>query len=316
MAETSNKFLSKLKRIGLEIFAFLTSKIFIKNFVGILGMLAVFFFFTSMWLKCYTDHGEILHMDTFKGLHLDDAKELAEQNNYTLVVDSISNTKIKPLTIIKQHPKPNAPVKENRTVYITVVKQARDMKRAPTLVGNNEDFNIYRKQLERGGLKARKIEEKYSRLEPNTILEILHNGDTLTDQLMDGEKLEFPEGTELQFIVSKKGIDNVEVPDIMCKTFREAQFILENNDLNFGSIIRDQTVTNKGNAYIWKQEPQIGSLRFGAQVDVWITQNFPDGCDGLLNPLEAPREEATTPPPVAPVDTTSIEDDEEEDFNN
>ena len=310
MTETPNKFVSKLKRIGLEIFAFLTSKNFIKNFVGILGMFTLFFFFTSMWLKCYTDHGEVLHMDTFEGLHLDDAQELAEQNNYSLVVDSMSLPKAKPLTIIKQHPKPNAPVKENRTVYITVVKQSRDKKIPPALVGNNEDYNVYKKQLERGGLKARLIQEKYSRLSPNTILEIIHDGDTITEQLMDGEKLEFPEGTELQFIVSKRGDDNVNVPDIMCKTYKEAQFILENSNLNFGSIIRDQTVTNKNKAYIWKQEPQTGSLQFGAQVDVWITQNFPDGCDGLLNPVEAPREKD-----VPENDEEDEDEDEDEEFN-
>ena len=307
MEKTPNKFISKLKRIGLEIFAFLSSKTFIKNFVGILGMMTIFFFFTSMWLKCYTDHGEVLHMDNFTGLNLYDAQELAKQNNYTLVVDSISLTTAKPLTVTKQHPKANAPVKENRTVYITVVKQSRDMKGAPALVGNNEDYNVYKKQLERGGLKAERIQDKYSRLAPNTILEILYQGDTITEQLMDGDKLKFPEGSTLQFIVSKRGDDNVNVPDIMCKTYKEAQFILENSNLNFGSIIRDQTVTNKRKAYIWKQEPQIGSLRFGAQIDVWITQNFPDGCDGLLNPVEAPREEE---------DTSQDEDEEDEEFNN
>ena len=291
MEKTPNKFVTKLKRISLEIFAFLTSKTFIKNFAGILGMFTLLFFFTSMWLKCYTDHGEVLHMDNFEGLNLYDAQELAKQNKYALVVDSISLPFAKPLTVTKQHPKPNSPVKENRTVYITVVKESRDMKRAPALVGNNEDYNIYKKQLERGGLKARMIQEKYSRLSPNTILEIMHDGDTITEQLMDGDLLKFPEGTELQFIVSKRGDDNVNVPDIMCKTYKEAQFILENSNLNFGSIIRDQTVTNKRKAYIWKQEPQMGSLRFGAQIDVWITQNFPDGCDGLLNPVEAPQEE-------------------------
>jgi len=167
MTETSNKFVAKLKHIGLEIFAFLTSKIFIKNLAGILGMLTFLFFFTSYWLKCYTDHGEVLHMDNFEGLNLYDAEELAKQNNYSLVVDSISLTDRKPLTVIKQNPKPNAPVKENRTVYITVVKQSRDMKSPPALVGNNEDFNIYKKQLERGGLRARLIFMKMILLQKN-----------------------------------------------------------------------------------------------------------------------------------------------------
>jgi len=121
---------------------------------------------------------------------------------------------------------------------------------------------------------------------------------------MDGEKLLYPEGSELSFIVSKRSSDNVRVPDILCKTYREAQFILENSNLNFGSIIKDQTVTDKNSAYIWKQEPQTGSLRFGAQVDVWVTQNFPDDCDGLLNPLEGDT----------PEEDTNEEEEENEEF--
>jgi len=286
MEETSNKFVSKLKQFGLEVFAFLTSKTFIKNFVGILGMFAFLFFFTSMWLKCYTDHGEVLHMDTFTGLNLYDAQELAQQNNFTLVVDSVSRTGVKPLTVMKQHPKPNAPVKENRTVYVTVVKRIMDKKSIPKLV--------------------------VDKTEPGTILDVIYKGDTITEKIRE-KSLKFPEGSELEFIISKRSNDNVNVPDIMCKTYKEAQFILENRNLNFGSIIRDQTVVDKNRAYIWKQEPQIGSLQFGANVNVWITQNFPDGCDGLLNPVEAPREEEVVPPP--PVDTTNVQDDEDEEFN-
>ena len=308
MEESSNKFVSKLKHFGLEIFAFLTSKTFIKNFVGILGMFTALFFFTSMWLKCYTDHGEVLHMDTFEGLNLYDAQELAHQNNYTLVVDSISMPKMKPLTITKQHPKPNAPVKENRTVYVTVVKRVKDQKSIPKLTGSREEFNQFKKLLKQVGIRATVLQEKFDRSEPGTILEVLYQGDTITNEIRE-KPLMFPEGSELEFIISKRSDDNVNVPDIMCKTYREAQFILENRDLNFGSIIKDQTVVDKNKAYIWKQEPQLGSLPFGANVNIWITQNFPDGCDGLLNPVEAPRDDASD-------NSSGIEEDEDEEFNN
>ena len=75
MKENLSKIWEKIKHFGLEVFAFVTSKIFIKNFAGVIGMLIVLFFFTTTWLKCYTNHGEAIHMTNYVGKNLLDVKD-------------------------------------------------------------------------------------------------------------------------------------------------------------------------------------------------------------------------------------------------
>ena len=292
MKEILDKILEKLKHFGLEVAAFFSSRIFIKNFVGILGLFIVLFFFTSRWLKCYTNNGEVLQMDNFEGMNLLDAYELADKKGFKIEVDSVPLQDVDPLTVFKQHPKPNAPVKENRTVYLTVVQISKDPKTPPTLRGNNEDFDTYRRSLIRIGLYAKDIQRKYSRLAPNTILEVLYNGDTITDELRDGKFGPIPEGSTLEFIISEKGegAGNVAVPNLVCKTYGEAKLILESIHLTL-SAMSDQTVKDKNSAFIWRQIPEKGTLDFGEPINLWLTQNIPDDCDELGNPLEAPKNE-------------------------
>lgn len=295
MKENLSKVWEKVKHFGLEVFAFITSKVFIKNFAGVVGMLIVLFFFTTTWLKCYTNHGEAIHMTNYVGKNLLDVKNEAKKKGFQIVVDSVGNTdgnkSLPPLTVLDQDPKPDALVKEKRTVYLTVKKAGFEFAELPELDGSNESFDVYRKQLMLKGINYTSLYRVDSRVSENTILDIEYKGETITNQVRDGEYDKIPKysKTPLTIVISKKGYGNTNVPNIICKTLSEAKLILESSNLTI-NFEADQTVVDKDNAYVWLQNPAAGSsIRFGEQVKLRLTQNLPDNCDDAINELEAPR---------------------------
>ena len=292
MKDTFAKLWEKIKYFALEVWAFISSKIFLKNFAGILGMALLFLFITTTWLRCYTNHGEALHMANFEGMNLLDVKEKAKKQKFDIVVDSVDMEELAPLTIIEQDPRPDALVKAGRTVYLRVQQVRRDMVQIPQLDGQNESYDVYRKQIKRAKLIPTSTSKINSRLASNTVLDIIYKGETITDQVRDGTFQKVPHGSKLTIVVSERGYGNTRVPELICKTYNEAKLILENFNLNIGTIDYDQTITDKYSSYVWLQDPQAGStIRYGEQVRLRMTQNLPDECEGSLNEVEAPRED-------------------------
>ncbi len=296
MKENLSKIWEKIKHFSLEVFAFITSKVFIKNFAGVIGMLIVLFFFTTTWLKCYTNHGEAIHMTNYVGKNLLDVKNEAKKKGFQIVVDSVGNTEgnknLPALTVLDQDPKPDALVKEKRTVYLAVKKAGFEYAELPQLDGSNESFDVYKKQLMLKGINYTSLYRVDSRVAKNTILDIEFKGQKITDQVRDGKYDKLPKysQTPLTIVISKKGYGNTNVPNVVCKTLSEAKLILENSNLTI-NFEADQTVVDKDNAYVWLQNPAEGSsIRFGEQVRLRLTQNLPDDCDDAINELEAPRD--------------------------
>lgn len=203
------------------------------------------------------------------------------------------NKNLPPLTVLDQDPKPDALVKEKRTVYLAVKKAGFEYAKLPQLDGSNESFDVYRKQLLLKGVNYTSLYRVDSRVAKNTILDIEFKGEKITDKVRDGvyDKIPRYSKTPLTIVISKKGYGNTNVPNIVCKTLSEAKLILENSNLTI-NFEADQTVVDKENAYVWLQNPAAGSsIRFGEQVRLRLTQNLPDDCDDAINELEAPRED-------------------------
>jgi len=192
----------------------------------------------------------------------------------------------------------------------------------PTLADGYDNFDQYRKILQREQIKAKVIKRRFSnKLEPKTILEILYKGDTITEKLRKG--FEVDKGETVEFIITERGGGTVDIPNLICQKYQAAQFIVDNYNLSVGSIIEDATVTNRGTAYIWRQKPAYSSsrtLRIGQQIDLYITQNKPDDCSGnwrKQKPIETPptpEVDMSDPSPEVPGEDKPEE--ENEDFDD
>lgn len=276
-----SNFKEKATTVGREIFLFLSSKQFLKNFAGMCGVIALLLTLSFLWMGSYTHHGESLQVPSFLNIGIDEAMNKANRQNLKIVVnDSIWSADITAGTVIEQSPKPLSKVKENRTIYLTITKFKAEEKLLPTLAGN-DNYNYYARRLKQLKVNLKVRSKQFSnKLEENTILYLYVDDKKITGQdLKKGIKV--PQGAMVEAVVTTRGGGRVSVPDLVCKKYSEAEFIIGGSQLSV-SIIKDGTVKSVENAYVWKQSPAFRSgqtLGVGDVVDVYLTKRPPAECN-------------------------------------
>lgn len=274
----------KLRRFGVELYAFLTAPFVVRNYLGMLALVVGLLLMTFWWLKCYTNHGESVQVPSYVGMNFREASRKAKARNFNVAVsDSVYVPGKAPGEIITQDPKAQSRVKEGRTIYFTVTKNNPDIIKLPALVGS-DDYDLYSRKLSRLGVKPRIVARVPDRAEPNTIVEVIFHGDTITREIRRrGFNVEM--GATIDFVVSEAVTLNVSIPDCMCQTLDAAKFLIQTSELSVGTIIPDATTTADDlSAYVYRQSPKFdpnGSMRKGSQIDLFITKEWPEqACKG------------------------------------
>lgn len=270
----------KIRRIGFELYCFFTAPFVVRNCLGMMAFLAGLFLLTFWWLKCYTNHGESLQVPSYIGMGLKEATKKARQRDFEVVVnDSIYEPGKPPGVVLRQNPEPESRVKQGRTIYFTVAKNNPDIVTLPELAGS-DDYDLYSRKCSRLGLKPRIAARVADPAEPNTIIQVLYRGDTITQEISRGFRVEM--GATIDFIVSEQVTMTVAIPDCYCQTYDAAVFLITSSNLNVGSIYENATVTDRQTAYVYKQSPAFdpnGTLRVGEQITLYLTQEKPVDCD-------------------------------------
>jgi D-alanine-D-alanine ligase len=269
-----------IRRVGFEVYSFWTAPFVIKNCLGLVGSFAGLILLTFWWLKCYTNHGESLQVPNFVGMGYREATQKALGRDFEVVVNDSIYVPGKPAgQVLVQNPLPESQVKESRTIYFTVAKNNPDIIKMPAIVGS-DDYDLYSRKCARLGLKPRVLARIADpKLSPNTIVAVLFQGDTITEQIRYGYRVEM--GATIDFIVSEQVNLTVEIPDCVCQTYDAARFLISSSNLSVGAVISDGTVTDQLSAYVWRQTPQHdpeGTMRVGEQINLYLTQEMPAGC--------------------------------------
>jgi len=279
--------LEKVKNVLLtaarESWHFLKSAIFLKNFGIFLVLAFLGIFVIKIWLSYYTNHGQALKVPDFIQMDFDDANQLAKENTFELVVsDSVFLLNQAPHRILVQDPPADFKVKEHRKIYVTVTKNIPDLVKIPNLLAGNDDYKQYSRKLERIGVGAKIVDRKYSiKLEKNTILEIKYDGETITEKV--GEGFQVPMGSTLEFVVTDRGGGLVEVPNLICKSYDAAKFLIKNYGLKVGNATVGSKVKDPDKAYVSRQNPAYrpgAKMDIGATIDVEIVGSLPKNCTG------------------------------------
>jgi beta-lactam-binding protein with PASTA domain len=273
----------KIKFGATEIWYFFSSKIFWANFgkmFGIfLGCMAVLF--GLMYL--FTRHGKSNKVGNFTGKHITTAMKEASSAGLTLITSDSVYTPDEKLknTVLKQTPKAGSPVKDGRTIYVTLYSATGIMQLLVPLktIG---DYESYAANLGAKGINAQVIERRIDASENNTILDILLNGQSIKDKV-EGGQMRVMQGSTVQFVVSQNALEgsgDVAVPKVECKQFGEIEVMLQSVELTLGSITRDASVKDERNAFIVKQEPMKDAMvPKGTPVNIVLTQNRPANCN-------------------------------------
>ena len=274
---------------------FITSKPLWINvlFAVVLCLLLLFLFLVS--LGVLTKHGEVLKIPKVTEMSVDEAISRLENAGFEVEIqDSVYKEDLPPRHVIKQFPEPEATVKVNRTVYITVTRTVAPLIEMPNLVGPSfKNAEIVLKQL---GLKLGDTTSKPD-FAKNSVLNQLYDG----KDIAPGTRL--PMGSQIDLVLGS-GLADVDmaVPDLYGKTYAEARVWLDSFGISVVPIA-DPDVNDVEEAFIYRQNPgrynldkRVNRIRPGQMVDVWLSV-LPKPRPDTLN--------AATPPPAGEAPATS-----------
>ncbi|WP_353480216.1 PASTA domain-containing protein [Haliscomenobacter sp.] len=273
---------ARFKEFLNDTIGFFVSQLFIKNLLAIGAFLFLTFFAITTGMKLYTHHGESLELRDFRGMSLEEAKAKARAASFRIVVNSTQFDPDKaPGIILDQDPKPPARVKNSRNIYVEITSGTAPPVDLPDLVGRDE-VSVYIKALNRKGLKVAKIEYQFDRiLEENTVMFLKYNGRTISDaELKRGVKV--PKASKITLVVSVRNTGDVPIPDVLCKSFDQAEFIVGNSGVKLILETDDNNPASRPVGYfVWKQEPVFypdSTMKSGGELKLYLTRKRPADC--------------------------------------
>ena len=194
-----------------------------------------------IYLKSYTQPGATRVIPALRGLTLDEAREVLEQEGLIPVhLDSIYNRSGKPFEVVEQVPPPDSKIKTGRRVYLTTYRSTPPFE----LIGisKGQDPGIARIILENKGFV---VEES---LEPNIALvgRVIRLESASGRVLKPSERL--PKGTKVRIISGTTTRELVGIPNLTGKTLAEARSILTEAKLSLGLVEYAESVEDAGDS--------------------------------------------------------------------
>ncbi|MGI8892729.1 MAG: PASTA domain-containing protein [Bacteroidia bacterium] len=253
----------------MSLIHFLRSKIFWINIVLIVVVIVGLLGFTYKWLDSYTNHGETISVPDLRGYTPEKIAEfLPEKNLRFMVVDSSIFDLNKPKgTVIDQDPKPNAKVKEGRTIYLTITRTVPPTMPMPDLI--DVSYRQAEAIFQTYGLQVGELIYKPD-LAKNAVLGTIYKG----KEIHPGDPV--AKGSVIDLILGDGfGNTKMPVPNLINLTAGEAMFVLKASSLNVGGRYFDETVRDSSSARVYKQFPTFGSedVSQGEAIDLYFTES-------------------------------------------
>ena len=214
-------------------------------------------------------------MPAVTGKSLEEVEALLKENDFELVIqDSVYYDSLPPATVVKQIPEPDAVVKVNRTIYVTINRYLPPEVEMPNLVGPSfRHAEVIMKNL---GLKLGDTTYRpdFAR---NSVLEQLLNGQPIAP----GTKVRV--GSTIDLVLGAGvSLEDMAVPKLVGMTFSEAKVMLDASGLVLGAVLPDPDVTDNESAFVYRQSPPTKNeegrryrIRQGQMIDVWLSVQRP-----------------------------------------
>ncbi len=266
-------------------FKTLTHKPFWVNLLAAIVLALLILFLVLKTLGWITRHGAYLKVPAVTGMKTNEAVALMEKQGFEVYIqDSVFTDTAKRGTVLKQLPDPNATVKVNRTVFITVNRYVPPMLNMPKLEGQNLASAI--RILERNHLRLGDTTFRPDFM-MGSVLEQQYNGTRIA------EKAKIQWGSTIDLVIGG-GLEDRQmiVPSLVGMTYCEAKAYLDENGISLGATIaHGAAISDTCSAYVIKQRPERFDeenipiyIRSGQLMDVWISQeNKPLDSDSLTN---------------------------------
>ncbi|MFN7279387.1 MAG: PASTA domain-containing protein [bacterium] len=252
------------------------------------GLSVLIFFIFFLTLNMLTRHGKYLRVPDVKGKSLPEAVKFLEDEGFeVLIQDSVFYDTIPALTILKQFPDPDATVKVNRTIYLTVNRLTAPVISMPNLLGMS--FRNAELELRARGLKLG---------DTTYVPDIAKNA--VKDQRVDGVSIrpgsDVPMGTIVSLVLGAGvGMEQMPVPDLFGMSYGEAQAMLEATGISLGVVLLDPDLTDTTAGFVYWQNPaplaedlRPNLIRAGQMMDIRLSLTKPERPEGgeALKPEE------------------------------
>ena len=250
-----------------NVFNYLGSKTFRNNLIIAIVSVLVFLAAIFYSLNLYTRHGEGLPVPKLKGLLVEDAISLLESKGLRYQIDSVYLNDKNPGEVVEQDPDPNTNVKQNRTIYLTIITRQPPNIKFPDIDGKT--FLEARAILNNYGLKLG--DTTYSSdVARDVVLQISFGGQPIS------ANEQIPKGSKISLVLGDgMGASEVDIPNLLGLNLNEARLSLLGSSLNLGNISYEGTLTDTLNAIIIKQFPalsdSLSKVSIGTQVDVVLS---------------------------------------------
>ncbi len=254
----------------MTLLQFLASKTFWKHLGLAVVITGFIILLTFLSLRVYTHHGQAISVPDFRGLEIEEARELADDYDLRLeIIDSVFyNTRPKG-SVIDQSPSVNFKVKKDRRIFITTNAFAPEKVKMPNVVGVSH--RQAKAMLQNRGLEIGKLIH---------VPDIAINN--VLKQQFEGKQIEpgtsIPKGSKIDLVLGKGLSDQrIALPNLEEYTLAEARDRLLRAALNLGATIYDESIENfqdSLNAKVWRQYPTYRknrSIRLGSSVDIWLS---------------------------------------------
>lgn len=253
-------------------FKFITGKPLWANIllgIGILLLLSFIFLQSLSWI---TRHDKTLAVPLVTGKPYDEAKKILEAQGFDVEVQDTTYTDTAALSsVVRQFPNAESRVKMNRTVFLTINRNAPPDIEMPNLEGLS--FRSAQIALQQHGLKLE-----------DTIYTTYFARNMVLEQRQDGKRIQagtkLPMGSKIVLVLgSGAGGQEFDVPDLFGMTVSDAKQILESSGLTVGTI---QPSGADPNQFIYKQQPdhltlsgKVNHIRQGQYIDLWVQPDKP-----------------------------------------
>lgn len=239
--------------------------------VIVLAALLILVFFAS--LDYITNHGQYEKVPSVLGKNIDAARKVLEDKGFEVEIqDSLYIDTLPKLAVIRQSPEENATVKVNRTIYLTINRAQPPLVEMPNLVG----FSLRNAQMYLENLGLHMGDTSYRPdIAKNAVLEQLYNG----MPIKSGTKIFM--GSTISFVLGNGiGDEEIGVPDLINKQYRQVQSLLRGLNINYTPVF-DPNVVDSANAYVIRQNPpkvsvfgngekRFNVIRPGQTIDIWL----------------------------------------------
>jgi len=219
-------------------------------------------------LDFYTRHGSGIPVPQLKGLQIEKAMDVLKQQGFDYKIDSVYVLDQAPGAVIEQDPDPGTNVKENRTIYLTVVTRI-----APPVALPDLTPYTYREAVATLANYRLKVGDTIYRsdIARDRVLEMRYRGAPITA----GTKI--PQGSRLDLVLGNgEGAGEVDIPDFTNQDLDEAKFVISHNGLTLGTVTYQGTITDSSSVVVVQQTPMktdsAAKVPNGTRINLTVIQ--------------------------------------------